>query len=345
MKPKLLDYLVCIECKRTFDLLASQTDGEEILEGALSCSECALTFPITNGIPRIFSSELEDETKNTVQNFGWQWNNLDPGLQQTEFDSESVFLDFIEPVEREFFVDKVVLDAGCGAGRFAILSSKFGASEVIGIDLSSAVEIAYEKTRHIDNVHIVQTDIYNLPFLREFNFIYSLGVLHHLPDPRRGFISLSRHLNDSGAIAFWVYGRENNEWYLNIVDPIRKKITSKMSSRTLAFVCHCITIPIYPILKLIYSPINKYKRLHGLKKILFYNRYLSFLSRFGYSAIHAVIFDQLTPQISHYLPKSEIESWLDSETFRECVITSRNGNSWRGLGRDYKVMDRAGASR
>ena len=80
-----------------------------------------------------------------------------------------------------------VLECGCGMGRHAVIASHFGARAVIGLDLGDAVEAAFENTRHVPGISIVQGDIYFPPFGNgAFDAAYSLGVLHHLP-AGRGF--------------------------------------------------------------------------------------------------------------------------------------------------------------
>lgn len=341
MKARLLEYLVCYECRCPFDLVSPNQQGDEILEGALVCRTCEKSYPVRGGIPRIIPNSIEESAKKTASAFGWQWNNLDPALQQSKFDSSEVFLDFIKPVESSFFENKLILDGGCGAGRFAMLAQEFGAKEVIGVDLSSSVEIAYEKTKHLPNVHIVQADIYNLPFAQQFNYIYSVGVLHHLPDPMRGFHSLMSHLKDKGSISFWVYGKENNEWLLKTIDPIRRRVTSKMPSWLLSGFCHLMAIGMFAVLKGIYGPANRYESLAWLRRRLFYNQYLFPLSQFEYSTIHAVIFDQLTPEIAFYIAREELDEWFLPAEFERVEVTSRNNNSWRGLGERISAQELA----
>jgi SAM-dependent methyltransferase len=111
------------------------------------------------------------------------------------------------PVNREFFKDKVVLEGGCGKGRHTQLAAQFGARDVIGVDLSDAVETAFAATRHLPNAHIVQTDIFNLPFARAFDYAFSVGVLHHLPDPRGGFKSLVSKVKPGGHMSAWILRR------------------------------------------------------------------------------------------------------------------------------------------
>jgi SAM-dependent methyltransferase len=102
----------------------------------------------------------------------------------------------------------MVLDAGCGMGRFADVVSRWGGT-VVGIDLSTAVEAAYENIGRRPNVHLLQADISQLPFPEgTFEYIYSIGVLHHTPDPPYFFSRLVPLLKPGGIIAVCVYSRE-----------------------------------------------------------------------------------------------------------------------------------------
>jgi hypothetical protein len=81
-------------------------------------------------------------------------------------------------------------------------------AEVLGVDLSLAVEVAQENLRHLPNCHFIQADVLNLPFLSStFDFIYSIGVLHHTPSTRKSFLGLVPTLKPSGVVAIWVYPR------------------------------------------------------------------------------------------------------------------------------------------
>ena len=97
------------------------------------------------------------------------------------------------------------MDAGCGNGRFAYYAGKY-AREVWAIDLGPAVEVARKNTASLDNVHVVQADLHHSPFpLESFDFIYSIGVLHHLPDPEAAFQNLLRYLKPGGEIQIYLY--------------------------------------------------------------------------------------------------------------------------------------------
>src|SRR4030095_7620847 len=231
MKRKLLDYLRCPACDGAISLASvAREEAFEIMEGELACDSCARSFPIVRGVPRFAMPEkVEADKAATAENFGWQWQHF---VQSDELYADQ-FLGWIAPVRPEFFRDKVVLEGGCGKGRHTQLAANWGAKEVIGVDLSAAVETAFAATRELPNAHIVQADIYHLPFKRSFDYAFSVGVLHHLPDPIGGFKSLLSKVKPGGHISAWVYGAENNEWITRCVNPIRERLTSRISPRAL----------------------------------------------------------------------------------------------------------------
>ncbi len=327
MKRRLLDYLACLYCKCPLSLTAADEQGKEIISGKLNCPQCQRNYPIIDGIPRLLPDALSADKKATAAGFGYSWKafaHLDAAYEQQ-------FLDWIKPVSREFFRDKIVLDAGCGKGRHAWCAARFGAKEVIGIDLSEAVEVAYHNTLDLDNVHIIQGDIYNLPFQIQFDYIYSVGVLHHLPDPRGGFLSLSKVLRAGGAISAWVYGRENNGWITYFVNPFREHIATKLPRLLLKMISWLLTaIILYPALKLFYRPINL--AAPKLAALLFYNDYMFYISRFSFRDIYSIVLDHLIAPTAFYLRREEFERWFEAAQLNEVQISWHNRNSWRGLG-------------
>ena len=157
---------------------------------------------IRTAIARKETRSFASMQKNTQESFGYQWLRYD---FNDEREDREIFLSDSQLSEKELR-GKVILDAGCGMGRYTRIAGQLG-GESVGIDLSWSILKAHQKT--IDNpcVHIVQGDLLKLPFReKQFDIIFSLGVLHHTPNPLKAFTNLSVCLKEKGIISVWVYG-------------------------------------------------------------------------------------------------------------------------------------------
>jgi SAM-dependent methyltransferase len=330
LKPNLLTYLVCPSCQAGLTLATNKSEADEIIEGELRCSGCSKTFPITCGVPRFSDlSSVEKDKQETAENFGWQWTHF---TQEDNLYSDQ-FLGWLQPVTSGFFKNKVVIEGGCGKGRHTLLAAQWGARDVIGIDLSAAVDSAFAATRNLPNAHIVQTDIYKLPFRKTFDYAFSVGVLHHLPDPKGGFESLAGKVKPGGHISAWVYGAENNEWITRWINPVREKLTSKMNQRALLQLSKLPAASVYFATKLLYGPLNRSRDGQSIAKHLFYNDYLKAIAPFGWREQHTIVFDHLVAPTAFYLSRAEFETWWRDIGAEEVAITWHNKNSWCGFGR------------
>jgi SAM-dependent methyltransferase len=297
------------------------------MEGEFRCSSCSSSFAITSGIPRFANLEqVESDKQATAAGFGWQWQHF----TQQDAKYADQFLGWIAPVTPEFFRDKVVLEGGCGKGRHTQLAAQWGAREVIGIDLSAAVETAFAATRALPNAHIIQADIYHLPLARKFDYAFSVGVLHHLPDPRGGFLSLASRVKSGGHLSAWIYGAENNEWITRWVNPVREKLTSRIDQRLLLQLSKIPAGCLYLATKLVYGPLNRNGS--SISRYLFYNDYLKAIAPFGWREQHTIVFDHLVAPTAFYISHEEFETWWREINASEVVIGWHNKNSWRGTG-------------
>ncbi len=186
MKPALVARLRCPRSHQPLRLEDPRTGADGIESGWLVSEDGQHRYSIHHGIPRFVPAA------NYADNFGLQWNHF----SRTQLDSFSG-----HPISGTRFwkatgwradalKDQWVLDVGCGAGRFAEIALSAGA-HVVALDYSSAVEACFNNLQHHANLHVVQGDIYALPFaLESFSFVYSLGVLQHTPDVARAVASL-----------------------------------------------------------------------------------------------------------------------------------------------------------
>jgi SAM-dependent methyltransferase len=191
------------------------------------------------------------------------------------------------------------------------------------VDLSESVEVAQEIACARDNLHVVQADLLRLPFRRAFDLVYTLGVLHHLPDGEDGFTSLLRCVRPGGRVHVWVYGHEGNEWLLRWVDPVRRGFTSRLPPPLLKILAWLVAAPLHLALLALYRNAGRWPfRLP-------YAPYLTWLSRFPFRHTQQVVFDHLGAPIAHYYRREELAAWFERAGLHDVQITSRNGNSWR----------------
>ena len=186
MNIELLDLLRCPMTGQRLTIEGDPNHAAVINAGWLVSDDGQHRYPIRDGIPRFVPQS------NYADNFGMQWNHF----RQTQLDSYSS-----HPISANRFWEGTgwspqilkgqwVLDIGCGAGRFAEVALNAGA-KVVALDYSSAVDACYANLQNHPNLHVVQGDIFALPFERErFAFVYSLGVLQHTPDVAAAFAAL-----------------------------------------------------------------------------------------------------------------------------------------------------------
>ena len=213
--------------------------SKEALSSLLACPECKESlvkkdssylcnsghvYPVVRDIPRFVGSDLY------VDSFSFEWNTHN----RTQLDShrgddssEEMFR-LKTGLTPEQVRGKLVLDAGVGAGRFSDVLARWGA-HVVGIDLSFAVEASHQNFKNFPNVLIAQADIGRLPFKAEtFDFIVSIGVLHHTPNTRKYFEALVPLLKKGGSIAIWLYPNEGDYVTRTQWIPFTYRIPDKM---------------------------------------------------------------------------------------------------------------------
>ncbi len=327
MRERLVEYLACPDCGGELRLACSRRDGWEIREGRLDCQNREHSFPVVRGIPRLISSAVADLSSEVAAGFGWEWNEF----SEIRGEYRQQFLDWVKPLEPGDFAGKRVLEGGCGKGRHSALVAQFGAKEVFSLDLGSAVEAAYRNTGHLENVHVIQADLCRPPLKTCADLAFSVGVLHHLPDPAVGFHALVDRLVPGGRIAVWVYGREGNEWIVDWVDPVRTRVTARMPRRVLYELARPIGYLLAATAKGLYKPLAD--TVPSLHRQLFYRDYLTYIARLPAREIHSIVFDQLVTPVAYYLSRDEVAAWFSEARLGEFAIEQHNGNSWRAQAR------------
>jgi SAM-dependent methyltransferase len=326
MLEPLLSLLTCPECGARLELASGEPDAVgEIESGELRCRGQGHRFPILRGVPRFVPADLSVLERRTAEAFGSQWTHF------TEMHDafEAQFLDWISPVEPSAFEARLVLDAGCGIGRHAYFAAKYGAREVIALDLSPAVDTAREVLRGLSNVHVVQGDLLRPPFPRAtFDLAYSIGVIHHLPDPAAGFRSLAAAVAPGGTVLVWVYGYEGNGFVRTVVERMRR-VTARVPPGALRAVAFPLAAGFDLTAKGVYLPLRGTRAARSLPM----REYLTSVAGFSFRQNYTIVYDQLAAPTAAYVKRGELEDWFEANELEDVAISQRTGNSWRGRGR------------
>lgn len=359
MKKKVLDFLVCPACKKNLNFKIFKENEIEVEEGLLICS-CGQFFPIVNFIPRILTGDLRpmlyeqfsdffikykeflpqekisldmtneaQKKKETSSSFAYEWEKFSKMIKEWKKNFDFYF----EPIGSiNFLKGKTILEVGCGKGRHTFYVAKI-VKEVIAVDFGRAVDIAFLNNKNISNVHFVQADIYNLPFRENyFDFIFSIGVLHHLPTPEQGFRKLVNLLNNRGGILIYVYHSFSAKtfkfyllWFVNIF----RWFTTKISYKVLYILCYPIAFFSFLILIWPY-------------RIFFRNLIktgwpLGAYVEYPFEVILNDTFDRFSAPIENRYSKEEILGWYKRAELKEIKILG--GSGWRLFGnKNFKTI-------
>ena len=327
MRATLLEILRCPGCGAALrPAVPAPADGE-LTEGELVCLG-GHRYPVVRGIPRLLAREARDPEafaelqERTRRSFGYQWTAFHDMVEAFR----EGFLTYIHPIGPEFFPGKLGLDAGCGFGRHVYYAADFGA-EMVGVDFSDAIEAARANTAGRKGVHLVQGNIYRLP-CREgaFDFAYSLGVLHHLPDPERGFRALVALVKPGGAIFVWVYS--TGRPVVNALLETARAVTRRLPHRAL----HALSLAAAGLdWGGFIGPYRLARRLPGVAGVaerIAFSR-VKLYARYPFQVSVADWFDRLAAPRRHYYGAEDLAGWAARADLTDVRITPTGKYGWR----------------
>jgi len=292
--------------------------GDNIISGLFKSKE--FEYPIIDGIPRFVSNN------NYSSSFGFQWGKW-PLIQ---FESENVgkpmeghttkmFDKITNNYSKNLQTENIILDIGCGSGRFIDLLQSRSNARIIGIDYSNAVNIANNNFKNDENICIVQANALELPFKSHiFNSCYSIGVLHHTPQPLVGVKEAHRVLKADSQFSVCVYERDS--YYDTKILKLYRKIFS-------------FTRPLLSFLPaILYSHITVRFLAPLIKKIKVLK--LLIIKIFPYTDLPdknwAILdtFDSITPTYASVHTAKEVTRWLREAGFKNIYQTDWGSTSY-----------------
>ena len=259
----------------------------------------------------------------TRRSFGYQWTVF--GRMKEQFHQD--FLNYIAPVSREFFPGKRGLDAGCGFGRHVVHAADFGA-RMVGLDFSVAIRRAREITRGRPRISLVQGDLEVTPFRPgSFDFVYSIGVLHHLPDPEASFRSLLPLVRPGGAIFVWVYSKARRRTN-RLLEIVRRRTVRLPHPVTRAVSLGAALVDWWAFIQ----PYRLARRLLGPRVDRIALARLQLYARYPFQVVYADWFDRLAAPVRHYYQRDDLEGWAQRAGLTAVRITPTGLYGWRLYG-------------
>jgi SAM-dependent methyltransferase/uncharacterized protein YbaR (Trm112 family) len=350
VRPRLRDVLRCPRCRASLTLEPFVVGREDdVVDGLLTCG-CGWRYPVVDSIPRMLPDafslfpdfvrryrarldgapastppeRLSADLDRTRESFGYQWTKF----SEMVCDFEQNFWNYLAPATPETFRGRLGLDAGCGFGRHIYHAARNGA-EMVGMDFSRAIESTRRNTQDLPNVHLVQGDIYAPPFADgTFDLLYSIGVLHHLPDPQRGINTLAPLVRPGGQVFVWLYSKTRTvtNFLLETVRAVTTRLPHPLVN-ALSFAGAVVdqygfVLP-YRVVRRVPGTGRLAARM--LPRIKLYSAY-------PFQVLQADWFDRLAAPIRFYYSEDEVERFALQAGLTDVKISPTGLYGWRACG-------------
>lgn len=239
----------------------------------------------------VFNPGGENIDNKVVDEFGDEWLKFNDHDDDLVKKGGNEYFDILndEMINSQTYA----LDIGCGTGRWTkYLAPKLGFIEAV--DPSKAIFAADKLLGDIDNVRLTQASIDTLPFADEtFDFVMSIGVLHHIPDTRKALNDCVKKVKRGGYFYVYLYYNLDRRGpvykaLFRTSDLIRKMV-SRLPGKVKHFVCDVLAIIFYMPFVLIgrlfkycgFKGLAKRMPLHGYQNRSFFMIRNDTLDRFG----------------------------------------------------------------
>lgn len=205
-------------------LFGASIDEVEADESSLSVLHHK--YRIEDGVVLLDSEEVKQHTRRGTEedvrrSFTEEWESYREILP--EHDRE--FAAYFDLVKLTDLTSAVAIDLGCGSGRWSLKLAEFCGAVVL-VDFSDAIFVAKDNLSGVDNAVFFRGDVSDLPFRdSSVDFLFSLGVLHHLDQP---CLPVARKLMNLGptGLFYLYYALDNRPWYFK---PLLHSVTAARS--------------------------------------------------------------------------------------------------------------------
>jgi SAM-dependent methyltransferase len=264
----------------------------------------------------------------TVTGFGDEWKRFDQSNLKPE-ESTILFNKYFGIFPKAFLnKNSVGVDFGCGSGRWAKHIAP-NVKMLYCIDPSEAIDVAMSNLKDNDNCVFLKSDIENLDIENDFfDFGYSLGVLHHIPDTYSALKSCSSKLKKGAPFLLYLYYNFDNKprWYRllwNLSEYFRLVISKSPLS---------IRYYLSQFLALfLYFPISRFAKILNIIGFNVDNFPLSAYKDASFYVMRTDSLDRFGTRLEQRFSKEQIFHMLDSAGF-DNIVFSNESPYWCAVG-------------
>jgi SAM-dependent methyltransferase len=274
---------------------------------------------------------VKNATERTIRDFGEQWTRYQDN--EGYYGSFEVLVDHCGPLlEPGDLRGRRVAEIGSGTGRIARMLLEAGAAHVLATEPSDAFAVLVRNLEaQSERVGFLRVTGDRLPPGSEFDFVFAIGVLHHIPDPLPVLRAAHAALRPGGRLFVWLYGREGNAGYCLAVDTLRL-LTTRLPHAALA----ALVWLLHPPLALYAAACRRLPLpLHGYLRGVF--------GKMSREKQRLILYDQLRPAYAKYYRREEVVALLAAAGFEQIRLYHRHGYSWSALGSRPGSSDSPGA--
>jgi SAM-dependent methyltransferase len=256
---------------------------------------------VTSGIPRFAHVPADVVARRTQASFGYEWTHFNDWRHSGDTNFRQYFQDF----DLTWLSGRLVLDAGCGMGRHARQLAPF-AGRVVAVDFSRAIDQAAKNMSELPNVDCIQADLLALPLAdATFDFIYSLGVLHHLANTERALAGLVEKLRPGGKLRVYLYWKRHG-WtsrLLGLVSAARR-VTTRLPFGLLRTLCRILCVGLYG------GVVVPYRALSAAGATFHTSWPLFVYSKYPFTVLYNDQFDRFSAPIEKRYDRDEVAALL-----------------------------------
>ena len=195
----------------------------------------------------IFSTDGKNIDAEVVKTFGEEWTKFKDYSDEEIRSAGAMYFDILN--EEIINKNTYALDIGCGTGRWTkCLADKIGFIEAV--DPSDAIFAAADLLKEVENVRLTKASVETIPFNDEtFDFVMSIGVLHHIPDTQNAITDCVKKVKTGGYFFCYLYYNLENKniifKFLFWLSNLTRLVVCNMPARLKRVTCDALAVFLY----------------------------------------------------------------------------------------------------